>query len=219
MKPEWFPNWEGKVCAIIASGPSAKKANIEALRGRAVIIAIKENAHELCTWADVCYGCDAAWWTFRIGLRNFKGLKVAWSGANVRYPDVHSIDVDTSQDRIFPPERRQYRMVFDRPGVVGGGGNSGYQALNLAVQFGTKRILLIGFDMHDRGGTHWYGRNSWYNANNPDEVAFRRWINSFERAVPDLETQGVEVINTTPHTALNCFRRGTIEAALKGWGV
>jgi hypothetical protein len=52
-------------------------------------------------------------------------------------------------------------------GVVGGGGNSGFQAVNLAAQFGASRIILIGFDMTDRGGKHWYGRNHWPMSNNP----------------------------------------------------
>lgn len=89
--------------------------------------------------------------------------------------------------------------------MVGSGGNSGFQALNLAVQFGARRILLVGFDMNDRGGVHWYGRNSWPMANNPDHNNFRRWIAAFEGAAPLLKSMGIEVVNLSPHSAIQCF--------------
>jgi hypothetical protein len=215
--PSWFPDWSGKAAAIVASGPSAKLANLSLLRGKMPVLAIKES-YELCNWADVVYGCDPAWWKFRAGLPKFAGTKVSWEGSNLsQYPDIRNIKLDASQDRVFPIEKRQYRMVFDNPGVIGGGGNSGFQAVNMAVQFGAKKLVLIGFDMHDRSGVHFYGRNYWSGANNPDETCFVRWRRHFDRAAADLEMQGVEVINATPNTALTCFRRGTIEQAIAGW--
>lgn len=217
MKPDWFPEWSGPA-AILASGPSAKKENIVTLKGKMPVIAIKECV-ELCPWADVVYGCDAAWWKFRAGLPKFSGLKVAWEGSHLpSYPDIRRIQIDKSQDGL-PIEARRHRMIFDQRGKVGGGGNSGFQAVNLAVQFGATKLLLIGFDMQDRGGLHWYGRNSWNGANNPDDGAFVRWRRDFDQAAVDLEMHGVEVINVAPQSALTCFRRGTIEQAINGWGI
>jgi hypothetical protein len=108
-------------------------------------------------------------------------------------------------------------MHFDRLGVIGGGGNSGFQALNLAVQFGARRIILIGFDMSDAGGVHWYGRNNWQMANNPNSSNFMRWTAAFDRAAPVLEQAGVEVVNAAPHSALRCFKRTSVADALKAW--
>lgn len=219
MRLEWFPDWSDRVVAIVASGPSTKKEDLEQLRGRAAVLAVKANV-ELVPWADAVYGCDAAWWRHKKGLVDFKGLKVAWAPQAVsRYPDIKKIDIETSQDRIYPVQCRKYRMVFDPLGTIGNGGNSGYQALNLAVQFGAKRILLIGFDMHDRSGAHWYGRNYWEKCGNPDTDCFDRWIRALDVAAVDLENLGVQVINTSPLSALTCFRRGTIKSALIGWGV
>jgi hypothetical protein len=219
VKPEWFPDWSDKAVAIVASGPSAKKEDFEQLRGRAAVLAVKQNV-ELVPWADVVYGCDSAWWRHKKGLVEFKGLKVSWAPRAVeKYPDIRKVDIETSQDRIYPVEKRSYRMVFDKPGTLGNGGNSGYQALNLAVQFGAKKILLIGFDMHDRSGVHWYGRNHWEKAGNPDKDCFVRWLKAFEVAARDLEDLGVHVINTSPISTLTCFRRGTIKGALAGWGL
>lgn len=111
------------------------------------------------------------------------------------------------------------QMLFDHVGTVGAGGNSGFQTVNLAAQFGAKRILLIGFDMHGRGGEHWYGRNNWMMANNPDETNYRRWRASFECAAPVLADRNVEVVNASPFSELKCFRRAGIAETLEAWGL
>jgi hypothetical protein len=108
------------------------------------------------------------------------------------------------------------RLLTDEPGKTGSGGNSGFQALNLAVQWGARRILLIGFDMTDASGVHWYGRNTWLMANNPDHHNFKRWIAAFEAAAPVLAKMGVEVINCSRYSALKCFPKLSIEDALNG---
>ena len=218
MRPEWFPDWTG-AAAIVASGPSAKKENLGLLRGKMPIIAIKEN-FELCPWADVVYGCDAAWWRHRKGLPDFAGLKVTWQGSRLPTSyEIKRVAIDKSQDKVYPVERRKYRMIFDIPGTVGGGGNSGFQAVNLAVQFGATKLLLIGFDMHDRSGVHWYGRNGWERGGNPDESCFVRWRRDFATAAVDLEERGIQVVNASPFSAMTCFGISTVEKTIAGWGI
>jgi hypothetical protein len=196
-----WPDWSGETVAIIASGPSAKKAKLELLRGRAKVIAIKQNI-DLCPWADAVYGCDAAWWRFRRGLPEFNGLKITWAGNGLEYPDVRKITIAKIK-RGADVYSDQFQVNGDS---IGGGGNSGFQALNLAtVQFKARRIVLIGFDMHDRGGKHWYGRNHWPMANNPAESNFKRWIAAFNQAAPILAGLGIQVMNATPNSALRCF--------------
>jgi hypothetical protein len=209
-----WPDWRGQVVAIIASGPSAAKADIAALK-RCKVIAIKQNV-DLAPWADVVYGCDPAWWKHRQGLPDFSGLKIAWEGSRLDdYPDIHRVKIPerpkANRDKYIDD------LVLDPVGTVGAGGNSGYQALNLAIQFGSRRIILIGFDMTDRNGVHWYGRNFWPMANNPMDSNFRRWIAAFEKAAPILRDIGAEVINASPHSALSCFPKQSIEQALKDW--
>lgn len=211
MRPDWFLSWEGGSCALIASGPSAKKANIQALSGKMPVIAIKENV-ELCPWADMVYGCDAAWWKNSQGLPKYTGLKVAFEQTlKPLFPDIKFVDIDV--------HKKVDRILTDRPGLIGSGGNSGFQAVNLAVQFGAKRILLVGFDMHDRSGVHWYGRAGGMGRNNPDENNFRRWRAAFAASVPDFEALGIEVINTAPYSSLTCFKKQSIEATLQDWGL
>ncbi len=204
-----WPDWIGEKVAILASGPSTKKTDIAALRGKARVIAIKQN-FDLCPWADLVYGCDAPWWRFRRGLPEYKGLKVTWSGAKLNeYPQIKTIGIAMGQ-----AERFSQTLEFDSVGTLGGGGNSGFQALNLAIQLGARDILLVGFDMCDRGGTHWYGRNNWAGANNPTDENFRRWLPPFERAAPILQKRGVQVFNASSRSALKCFPFATVEGFL-----
>jgi hypothetical protein len=151
------------------------------------------------------YGCDSAWWEHRNGLLDFNGLKVCFSANGLQnYPGIRRVVINRREDRI----------LMEPKGTIGNGGNSGFQALNLAVQFGVKRVLLIGYDMTMSGGTHWYGNNVWRGASNPNDGSFRRWIQHFDNAAPALKALGVEVINCSPISAINSFPRKSLEDAL-----
>ena len=151
------------------------------------------------------YGCDGPWWKHRNGLPEFKGLKACFGGNDLAgYKDIRRISIDRRKDEI----------LLQHVGLVGSGGNSGFQALNLAVQFGAKRILLIGFDMSLSGGVHWYGPNKWQGANNPNDSNFKRWIDAFHGSASLLESMGIKVINCSPFSALQCFPKMSIEDAL-----
>jgi hypothetical protein len=152
------------------------------------------------------YGCDPAWWRHRQGLAEFPGLKVAWDGGQLDYPGLLTVTIPGSRTAGFCDE-----MLFGAVGTIGGGRNSGFQAINLAAQLGACRILLIGFDMTDRAGVHWYGRNAWTGANNPDAGQMAAWARVLARAAPGLLNRGVEVLNCSPSSALNCFRKAPLE--------
>lgn len=92
------------------------------------------------------------------------------------------------------------------------GGNSGYQAINLAYLWGVKRIVLLGFDMQCTGGvSHWFGDHPpGKGFHNP--TVFNSWINHFKVLARDLSDQGIDVFNATRQTALECFVHAQIEA-------
>lgn len=163
----------------------------------------------LCPWADVVYGCDGPWWQNKRGLPDFKGTKLAHdTGVCADYRDVHKIEV-----------RDHDLMLFDEPGVIGSGGNSGFQAINIAAQFGASRILLIGFDMHAASGVHWYGLNVGRNRGNPLDHNYVSWREALNEQSRVLRGMGVEVINASLESALVCFEKKSIEETLQGWGL
>lgn len=142
-------------------------------------------------------------------------MKLTFAGdKNARppsYPDIQKVAIKTGV-----PEKEADVILTGPVGWVGSGGNSGFQAMNLAVQFGATGILGIGFDMC---GDHWYGRNGWDKANNPGEENFKRWRKAFESAAPVLSWLGVEFINASMNSTLNCFPKMSVEDALRRWGL
>lgn len=200
-----WPDWTGETVAIIASGPSLKKADVQLLRGNCKVIAIKKNV-EFAPWADVVYGCDGPWWRSVQFLPNFNGIKISYE------PTVCNSETKVKKIDIV---KEKDTFLFDKIGVVGSGGNSGFQAINLAAQFGAKRILLLGFDMNANDGEHWYGRNNWEMANNPTPHNFQRWQRAFTASAKILRARGIEVINCSRRTSLNCFPVRSIDDAMK----
>lgn len=103
-------------------------------------------------------------------------------------------------------------------GAIGSGGNSGFQALNLAVQFGCRSVVLAGYDMHDRAGIHWHGKHDG-NLRNPTRTSLARWRGVFDSQAEALRRMGVTVLNASPDSALTAFPKMTFKAALAACGV
>ena len=204
---DWWPQWHGATIAIIGSGPSAKKAGVERLQGRAKVIVINES-WQLAPWADMIYACDGNWWKLHGGLPKFKGLKVTYDAqACDQYKDLHRIEI---------PDRRSDMIITEPLGHVGAGGNSGFQCLNLAVQLGGKRILLIGYDMRVDLGEHWHPRHYPPLSNPHPNDNLPRWRKALDGAARGLGEAGIEVINCSNVSLLTAYPKMTIEEALDG---
>ena len=109
-------------------------------------------------------------------------------------------------------------FLFDDPGVVGSGGHSGFQMINLAAQFGATGIMLIGFDMDSGSGIHWHGQHP-VPLRNPDDLRLKEWRRILDASAAKLKLNGVDVINCSPTSTLTVFRKITIEQALEQWGL
>jgi len=207
--PDWFPDWSGETVVIVASGPSAKDVPLDLARGRAKIIAINES-WRLAPWADALYAADSQWWEKSRGVPEFRGLRVTQGDATPRkYPRIRSISLV-----------RTGKIVRSPKGFLGAGSdsdghhaNSGFQALNLAVQFGTKRIVLVGYDMRIDLGFHWHGRHP-DGMNNPRAAGIAVWRKVLDRNATRLSLMGVEVLNASPVSALTAYRKVTLDEAL-----
>lgn len=87
-----------------------------------------------------------------------------------------------------------------RPRVIHSGKNSGFQAIQMAVMHGAKRIILIGYDMQRTAGrSHWHGDHP-AGLNNPTNM--ETWVKYFGPLNEDLKAAGIELINATRETAL-----------------
>lgn len=203
-----FPN---STIVCLASGPSLTQADVELCRGVVPVVAVNDT-YRLAPWADALYGSDSKWWQHHAGVPSFTGEKYSVVNPHHVAPP-HSAGVivlkNTGEDGLEP-----------RPTGLRHGFNSGYAAINLAVHLGASRILLLGYDMQvaEDGRSHFFGdhpaqdrlRVSTYHLGK--EGLFAR---TYRKLVDPLRAMGVEVINCSRATALDCFPRQSFASALE----
>lgn len=198
-----FPDWKGKVCAVVASGASVTREALKSLEGRCRVVVVN-NGFEIAPWADVLYAADRGWWEAYPKARDFAGLK--FSSAQSVLPKawgVSGVEVDPSE----------HRLVLKDCDAIGHGGHSGFQALNLAVRCGPKRILLVGFDYV---GAHWH-ENHVLPLRNPRQAAMDKWCERLDRQAEVFLANGIEVINASTVSRLSEYPKMTVVEALEKW--
>lgn len=190
-KPDWFPDWSNNVAVIVASGPSARTVPLTIARKKAKLIVVN-NSWILAPWADYLFGIDYAWWQTNKGVPRFEGEKIS-----LRSDGKWGIKDVRMHDHIE-------KFVVDSPGLIGNGGNSGFGAINLAIQFGAKGIILVGFDMNGSRGYHWHTDHP-RGLKNPDEDCLRRWARKLDDQKPLVDSIGVAILNACPDSALKAY--------------
>lgn len=201
-RPAWFPDWSGERCIIIGSGPSADGVALDCAAAVAKAIAIN-NSWRLAPWADVLYACDADWWRVHDGAPEFGGLRVGQPSEETLKRGISTVTVRQK------PRAVEDDILLD-PGTIAGGGGSGFQALNLAVQFGCRDIALVGLDATLAHGTHWHGDHG-PGLKNPLEETAAIWRAAMDRAGPALSRMGVAVVNCSPVSVITAFPRMTFQ--------
>jgi hypothetical protein len=180
---------------VAETGPSLTTAvanQVESAADRFFIIAVND-AYRVIPSAHVLYACDAKWWEVHEGCPGFAGEK--WSSHG------------ETNDKRSCAEKFGLKLVEGKHADTFGidrvhyGSNSGFQAVNLAMLFGFTRIILTGFDMHNRAGRHFFGDHPKGLLNNDRYESF---VPAFEYAAKHLPA-GIEVINATPGSAITCF--------------
>lgn len=192
--PRRFPN---STIVCLGAGPSLTAEDVAACRGKAHVIAINDTV-TLAPWADVLYACDRKWWQAHPETASFRGLKYGLQSLN--RPDVQILENTGDQG------------IEVEPTGVRTGKNSGYQAINLAVHLGAKRIVLLGYDMQPgrHGKLHFFGNHAWTNVLPP----FQLFLALFETLAGPLQALGIEVVNCSRVSALNVFPRQSLTEAL-----
>lgn len=109
--------------------------------------------------------------------------------------------------------RKVDALLFDEPGVIGWGGNSGFQLINLVLQWGATRLLLVGFDCSLEKGRHFFGSHP-SPLDNPRQAGVDRWRAALDGQAPLLDLMGIDVINCAAHSRLTAFRRQPLMEAL-----
>jgi len=201
------PRWSDGTVIVAAPGPSLTREVAAACNTGRPVLAVGDAWRRL-PWAEVLYHCDSAWWRHHKGAPGFQGER--WSS--------HDAGINDKSDVAA---RYPVRIIAGKPGstfsrdpsVIHYGKNSGFQAINLAILMGARRIILVGVDMQVRDGQrHFFGDHPKSLRNG---ATYRSWVPIFRNAARHLE--GVEIINATPGSALDCWPVMTIGEALAKW--
>ena len=155
--------------------------------------------------ADHLYAADAHWWHHHIHDINMGFGGKRWSCDPPKNTNWNKHDPEAWGITVLDCKIAEPGLSTD-PQYVHSGGNSGYQAINLALHLGATRIILIGFDMcWNNGKAHWFGNHpEGLNNAKPD-----RYIAAFRTIKPC--DYGVEILNCSRHTALDAFDRHNLD--------
>ncbi len=185
-------NWRGQTVFCIASGPSLTADDCALVRGTGCPTVVTNTTFRLCDWATVLYGFDRSWWRLYIDeiSKVFAGMKVCES--------LHYVRRDVRSAKAIP----EFQPF----------GNSGASAISLAIAFGARRLIMLGYDCQKTDGkTHHHGDHP-AGLQNCDSLP--NWPERFARLSRYAQRRGAEVINASRVTALECFQRQSLRECL-----
>lgn len=198
--------FEGCTVAVLASGPSMSQAVADKIHAANVPAIAINTTFRLAPWAWAIYAADADWWLHpknRDALREFGGLKISIHGPETDRISGLRLLRRSSLDKM--PDAQDAILTLS---------HSGAQALQIAAKTGARRVLLCGYDMRvTPDACHWHGAHPpQLKKTDPDN--YPGWIRKIASIAPTLAKRGVEVLNCTPDSALQCFPMVTLEDAL-----
>ncbi|MHC4123659.1 MAG: hypothetical protein ACYSSI_08820 [Planctomycetota bacterium] len=189
--------------------PSVYSPYLSAIHDKHVIGV--NNAYQIGPWIDVLFFGDCGWYlVHRKKVADFPGLKITCckrftARAKEQMEGVKHLQKDGKHRLGLSPNKQK----------IGWNSNSGAAAINLAIHFGAKRIILLGFDMKLDGNkvSHWHGSHG-----NPGSKRkpppFSRHLKGFPMISQDAERLGIEIINANPESAITVFKKVTMQAVL-----
>ena len=194
---------------IIGGGPSLSQTNLELVKNKAVLGV--NAAFRLGSWVDSmifgdCRFYEGKEWIYKPYLDEYLGRK-------------YTLCTNLKNDpRFIYYEKCEKHFLCLKKGkltyITGKGKNSGCAAINLGVQLGYGRIVLLGFD----GKATKKGKHNWHNWHThiPQPDIYDKFYTSFKGLAEELKEKkpDVEVINASPNTKLDIFPKVKLEKLL-----
>ncbi len=220
--------WENETCFIIGGGPSlASQLGIPDTlltafkNGSAPIEALHQyftpfkTSHTIgvnmaykfgADFIDIVFIGDLGFLkTNTTDLQNFNGLIVTCAPMFPPSPNIKTLMRD----------RKKTTGIVDDPTKVAWNGHSGGSAINLAIHLGAKRIVLLGFDLNSSPANehHWH---KYYQTKSQklQNVSYILHMRGYADIAKDAEKLGVEILNASPTSAINVFKKVTLKECL-----
>lgn len=198
--------WAGSTILCIGTGPSLTIADLHrchlAVRAGFLRAIAVNDAYTLAPWAHVLYAADHKWWRWHQPV-----------------PDYQLPPLLYTIDPLAVPLRPSIRLlnytghtgIESSPTGVRTGGHGGYQAINIAVHLGAKKIILLGYDLMPAadGRNHFFGEHP-----DGDCLTYAHRVGSYETLLEPLQKLGIILVNASPRTAITVIPRASLETAL-----
>lgn len=185
------PNFKDKVVVCIASGASLTEEDCNLVRLSGLPTIVTNTTYQMCPWADILFGYDKKWWEYYINdvKKLFRGRLMSYSGALVNF----GVD-NLSHTNWF----KNFQ-------------HSGACIIGLAIECGAKQVILLGYDCKIDDKAHWHGNHP-QGFNNCKSIS--QWHIHHDEVKKFAERKGCEVLNASRDTALDCYKKVSLEAVL-----
>lgn len=219
--------YEGETCVIIATGPSLDMEQIDYVHCAHTLkrcrVMTMNNSYKVAPFTDIHIACNDDWWEHywkedellrRINADKWTQYEILAERFGINYIETHQTN----------------RGLSTNPAVINKNDGSGPMAINLALHYGFKKLILLGHDMkfakdydgrkRKIGSTprHFFGEYPKHMQHFPSvKVGLSKpgvidgLIENYEQMIPDLINNNVEVVNCTPKSALLCFKMNRLE--------
>ena len=141
----------------------------------------------MAPFCEVIYGGDLVWW------------------------EAYGKEIDIHAERWTCMRQASEKYGLKLHNATGSY-NSGMRAIQLALEQGATRVILIGYDCSVEDGTHWHGNHT--KTQNPDELKCRRWLAQFNQVALIAKAMKVDVVNCSRKTAISYFRTADLRTEL-----
>ena len=197
MKKDW---------AIIANGLLLKHEDVRAVAEAEIPIIAIAAAYRIAPNAIACYASDGLWWGHHLPLLEKSGFQ-----GDLVTQEASTAAINAKRGLQWVEHDGSVRGLPDRRGVVAGS-SSGHHVLCYAYWRGFTDMILLGYEYGAAGDGHWFGSH-------PQHIArpshWPTMIRDMGPLAVGLAQRGVEVINCTNPTALNCFRTDELSNVLE----
>jgi hypothetical protein len=182
-KPE--KRWDGETVYIIGGGASLEDFDFGRLKGKNTIGCNDAYllGEEIC---KVCYFGDSGWYNLHHSPPEGHDLGEGLNGYNGDVMTCHRVCIQDPDVYVIQKKARGLYLN----GCVGWGSNTGTSAINLAILFGAKKVVLLGYDMKLTSG-----ENNWHinYKNKPNANIFDKFLTGMQDLVSDWEKKCPEV--------------------------
>ncbi len=214
--------WEGDTAILLGGGASLTMEQVqlaEAGHARGVRCVAVNDSYLVAPWADVCFASDSHWYVWQQEGRDKPVLGLTAADVRARWESfagqrctIQNSGANVTDERVHMLRNREGMGLSVDPQVLVSGRNSGFSALNLSVLAGAKRIILLGFDGAPAadGKTHFHGGHPRQTPTGAYPY-YRQAMSKAENALLEL---GVEVLNASPGSAIESFRKVRLEDVL-----